>query len=380
MKAQILDTEALRAVAPISLHAYLRSQGWQKSAELGQRGVVYEKGGHPEIVAPAKKDLADYASAIARILRVLEIEEDRSQLAVLSDLEVSDVDLLRVRASHADSNGSLPLESGVELIRQSRDMLLAAACASVRPQRLFRSGGNKEATEYLDKVRLGQTERGSFVATLLSPVPPDLIANVQKSFWPEMESEPFGRKVTRRLVDALRASRDAISSINAGGNIEAFERVVPVGVSANLCSAVAKLIRDGQGTDISVNWAVTRPAPEQRAMIKFSDTDADVLEEATLVLTSREPRPNERILGFVTKLAREPNADEGTVTLKAVVDEKLTSVTMDLDKPQYSLAVRAHESRSLFVLEGDLDRVGQRWSLRNPRHVEPPSMDADESD
>ena len=48
-------------------------------------------------------------------------------------------------------------------------MLLAAACAARNPQPFYRAGSNKEAMDYMRRVKLGQTEHGSFVVTLLCP-------------------------------------------------------------------------------------------------------------------------------------------------------------------------------------------------------------------
>ena len=62
-------------------------------------------------------------------------------------------------------------------------MLLSAACSLSNPQPLYRAGANKEAREYLKQVRMGQTEQGSFVITLLSPVVPPRMQLGLSSDW-----------------------------------------------------------------------------------------------------------------------------------------------------------------------------------------------------
>ena len=73
-----------------------------------------------------------------------------------------------------ENNGSVLLDEGVELVSQAREMLLAAACATTTPQPVYRAGANRKAGEYMKRVRLGQTEHGSFAVTLMAPVPPML--------------------------------------------------------------------------------------------------------------------------------------------------------------------------------------------------------------
>ncbi len=380
MKVRIVDATALSAVAPKALHAYLRANDWEKVEAYGDKGDVYARPDAPEIVAPASSDFIDYAETLGRVISILSRTETRSELSILRDLSVADTDLIRVRAQEAEDDGSIGLEAGVELIQQSRNLLLAAACSASRPQRAYRAGKIREATEYLNDVRIGQTERGSFVVTLLSPVPPSLTPAAQGTFWPELQEEPFSRKVTRTLRDALHAVKEAVSLANRGDGIEAFESRVPKGVSANLCDAVAKLIVGGNGLDVSLAWALTRPAPERRVGVRFPRSDADILGEAAKVLREREPRPGERLQGFVTALAKGSEADLGRVTLKAMIDDKLSSVRIYFDPDDYKRVVEAHREWQPVSLEGDLQREGQRWKLLNPRDLMVLPEDPDDVD
>ena len=380
MKAVITDREALAAISTLSIHAYLKSQDWTRSDDLGDRGVVYIAADGNEVFAPGSDRLGDYAESVSSLLDVVARVEQRDELAVFRDLASSDRDVLRFRAPYADDDGSIDLTVGVELVEQCREALHAAACAAVAPKRSFRIGGNVKATDYIGSVRLGQTEHGSFVVTLLSPVPPLLDLGRQASLWHDPEDEPFSRQVTIKLSEAAKALRTAISEVGRGGNIEAFEKVVDKGVSANLCAAVAKFVEDGKGLDFSVTWARTRPTVRERMTAGFIPSDAEVLREAARVLRDREPRHNERIEGFVTALARDQAAREGRIRVKAIVDGKLTSVFAYLDQEMYGKAVHAHRDRVVFALEGDLERVGQRWSIRNPRHLSLADPEADDTD
>ena len=368
MSARSTPAEVLASVSPRALHAYL-GLGWHKVKPLGDRGDLYSRDGAPDIAAPASDHLADYVLAISQIVEILGSVEGRDPASVLRDLLVADVDLVRVRAAHTEEDGSVSVDDGVELVQQSRELLLAAACSVTRPQRAYRAGGIREAMEYLEQVRLGQTERGSFVVTMLSPVPPALGAPAQPGLWEEFEEQPFPRKVTRRLVAALEAVRDAVALANRGGDISEFEARVQLGVSANLCDAVARLAERGHKLDVSVSWALTRLTPRPRSRVDFTRADASVLKEAARILREREPRPGERLEGYVTHLTRGPDAQQGQVTIRAVVDGKMSSVRADFGPELYRRVVEAHLGRLSITLEGDLEREGQRWRLMRPRDL-----------
>lgn len=380
MRATLNDWDALCAISTASVHAYLKSQNWTRSKDFGDRGVVYALNDNFEVFAPGSHQLADYAESVSRVISVLAKAEDRDELAVYRDLASADRDLIRFRAPDADDDGSIDLDVGVDLVQQCRDALLAAACSASSPKRFFRSGSNSRATDYLKSVRLGQTEQGSFVVTMLSPVPPYLESSGQQLLSPVFAEEPFGRQVTRTLSEATKAVKAAIAEVGRGGNIEAFERVVDKGVSANLCTAIAKFVTDGKGLDFSLSWARTRPAPETRARAEFVLSDATVLAEAAKVLREKEPRQNERLNGFVTRLAREPDALEGRVSVSAFVDGKPAAVSVVLDKALYAVALSAHRDGDELILEGDLERQGQRWILNRPRNLESRQFEFEDSE
>jgi hypothetical protein len=170
------------------------------------------------------------------------------ELAIYKDLSGADRDVVRVRTADADDDGSVSLDTGVRLVTEAREMLLAAACAAQSPQPRYRAGANREAIEYMRRVRLGQTEQGSFVVTLLAPVPPLLQPQLDPA-WAALDDEPWERRVTRRLISALEASRNAAERA-LSGHPGAFERAVAQGVSANLCEAVANLIDQSSGVDL----------------------------------------------------------------------------------------------------------------------------------
>ena len=298
--------------------------------------------------------------------------------AILRDLTLAEFDLVRVRLPETAEDGSVPVAVGAALFQESRNLLLAAACSVSRPQRAFRAGRNQEAINYMNTVRLGQTEQGSFVANVLSPVPPNLIGQAELSTG--LPPEPFARKAVRRLVSGLRSAKEAVASVDRGDDISAFEQKVSQGVSANLCDAVANLLNydNRKSLDVSVSWSLIRQPPESRSQVVFEESDLLVLREASRILKDRQERPNEHIDGYVYALARGQAEHQGRVTLKGVVDGEMRSIRVDFAPPDYSRITEAHDQRRVVSLEGDLRRDGQRWVLDNPRDLEVETHDDDE--
>ena len=365
MEVSIHDREALLAVSPVALSAYARASGWRRGEPYRRHSDVYAGAGLPEILIPRNDNIADYASAVAALIAVFAEVADQDQLTVYRELVTADRDVIRVRAVDGEHDGSLPVDTGAALVSRSRDMVLAAACSLGESRPVYRAGANKEAVDYLRQVRLGQTEQGSFVVSLLSPVvsPP-----MQMSLmWDlnELES-PLARRVTARLTQALDATRQATDDTNRGKH-EAFPKSVDEGVSANLCDALAGLTGALSRIDVNVVWARTHLRDDPRWTVRFTAHDTPILLEASRVFRSHEPQPDIRLTGLVQVLKRDESASEGTVTLRTSIERQNRSVKAVLPQSEYLRAIEAHKAREPVVMRGDLEKAGRDWRLLNPR-------------
>jgi hypothetical protein len=208
MNAIIVDPETLGSVTPSAMISYATTEGWTRIERYGEHSDVYARVGGPELIIPGTAQLGDYSQVVAEVLNELARFEGRTELQVFKDLVGSDRDVIRVRAPEADGDGSVQVDDGVNIFAQAREILLSAACSANEPRPAYRTGKNKEATAYMNRVRLGQTEQGSFIVTLLAPVPPFLEPR-QPDFWPVQAEEPFDRLVTRYLADGLQAAHKA---------------------------------------------------------------------------------------------------------------------------------------------------------------------------
>ena len=172
--------------------------------------------------------------------------------------------------------------------------------------------------------------------------------------------------MTRRLSEALAATRDATESATAGDGT-AFVESIDCGVSANLCDALVKLIGPFPTLDISVAWARTRPINPPREVFRFAKADAAILREAARQFRNREPQPDTRLFGTVQRLRRDEDEASGTIYLRTSIDGQNRLVAVVLKKTEYDSAIQAHKERMPVILQGDLERSGQRWRLLNAR-------------
>ena len=280
MNGRMDDFDLVDTVAPKALSAYVEARGWKKTEPFGDLGASYSRGdGGVEVFVPTSRRLADFAIRTWETAGAIAEVEKRSRSEVLRDLLCADADRARIQLPKTQAGGALPIGDAERIIRESRNMLTAAACSASRPQPAFGAQDHKRALRHVEGARLSQTEGGGIVISLPTAV--------RASTDGGADDEPFARRSTRKLASGLKAMREAADFARRESDFSAFEEGAADGVSANLCDSVAKMVgkRNPVDIEISVTWALALPPPEESgAPIWFGGDDARILDEASRFL------------------------------------------------------------------------------------------------
>ena len=372
-----IPSEQFAALRPEDVQLYLRSRGWQPDPDATtDKAVVYRYPNEPdaEAIVPKSRELGDYAARLADVAGMLAAVEQRSLGQIVSDISGPPADILRLGIVESNATlGNLPLDEGIRLITGGRDLLLAAACSAHSPQPYYPRQSFKDAVEFVESCRLGQTERGSFVTKFIAPVP--ALVDRQRSFLDDEEvdvpQEPFARRSTIRLMEALSYVGDALET----GAPEKILEGVPRGVSANLCDAIKAMQPSGEQASlrIGISWSASRPRvpPALPPRVTFSQSSSGVLGEVSQQLRKRTTPQVDRVQGYVVELRADATLFEGfvgTVHLKADIGGKTARVKLMLsDKDQYVKACGAHTQGKPVSAAGVLQRGAKMYELREPR-------------
>lgn len=253
----------------------------------------------------------------------------------MHSLMATDRDVVRLRVGKSEE-GSVKLNEGVSLIQGARDMLLATACSLGKSKAVYRAGANRKEADLMSKIRLGQTDQGNFVVTLLMPTIPRPVS----SLLPDKldQDTPAEQHLTARLIEALTALRVAAERM-ASGEEDAFSDATTSGVSANLCDALVKIIDSFPTLDVSVSWARIRLKIAPNQTFRFGTNDAPLLQQMAHAFREHAPRPDTQLQGYVRRLTREEGEENGIIHLNASIDGKQLSVTAFLERQDYEQAV-----------------------------------------
>jgi hypothetical protein len=345
---------------PGDVRLYLSTRGWiPKRNGAADKAIEFRHPSFPgaELLLPLKREIGDFVLRMADIVVGLATIEQRPAWEILNDLSRPPGDVFRLRVVATDAElGNLPLEEGVRLLRGSRNLLLAAACSAIHPQVFHPQKVPREVRDFLSACRLGQTERGSFVATIITPVPPEIKSEL--SFM-----EPFARKVSTGLMSTLGFVSDAIQTGNPGQILQGVDR----GVSVNLCESLKAMKPSGDLSrlDISVTWAQTRgsiPDTVPRT-VSFPQESFSFIEEAARELRIRafaKPSVYEG-LPMRTERVRRPFTPEpvGRIVIATEVGGQPAKIKVDLAEGDFLRACDAFRDERRVAVTGVI-----RWEVK----------------
>jgi hypothetical protein len=362
------DEPTLNALSPRNVAGWLRMRGFEYQSNYGQYGAIFVRkvdGEDCEVILPTSSQVRDFGRRMTELINDLADAEDRSPNDILTDLTLAPFDVIHVRSPDADDYGSVRLSAGLQMHEDARNLVLAAAnaAASPVPRRSWRGRRFEEVSAYLDNVRLGQSQRGSFILTVLSPwdFTPESVPSL------DLSETTFGRRVTRSLASALKATESAIRDSVARG-AKPLADAYKDGVSWNFCQALARLAREGEGIEVAVAWSPVQPENAPVA-IRLKREDASILMEAAQLLASQWEEPEVRLEGLVAAIAEAPERFDGSAVLETVFSGTVRKVRVSFGEAERLTIYDAAKEKRWIQVVGDLHRDGQRLSLLNPRDI-----------
>jgi hypothetical protein len=335
---------------------YARLHGWQRVDQVRGRIALFERADRPleQLIVPLDPT-ADYAQRIGDVVSRLAKAEARSPQAVLADLLSVGDDTLRISvASPLAAAGELPLDTALEFLAGARLSVLAAAHSVLSPRRHHPRLSRAEAETVVAACRLGQTERGSFTATIRCPLLPS-----------PGEPEPVDAEpLPRRSLSLLLSSVTYLIAAIEGDRLEAaLEEDQAPSISANLCEALLSMQAVDQDASITlaVTWSLRRPAPTPHPVVVRKE-HVPALEQASRLLRPARSSARATFVARVDTLDGDPTDSghpQGQVTLLTYHDGEPVRARVTLDVDDYATAGRAHMNGVYLQLEG-LFRAGRR--------------------
>ncbi len=245
MKTILREKEMLQALRPTDIALYLRAKHWIQDPQSRALGTSARKRSCPD-----KHGGRGLQPAYRRLVTNVALVEQRSAHSVRRSAHHR----IRCAAEYRGSRDACPSSNMHKSLRKQESLSFRGCRACFLATRK-----PTKAMEHVRRVRIGQSERGSYIVTVLCRVTPLLHKQTNLPF---TESEEiFERQVTLMLARSLQALEHAAREAATHQEYAVFAQAIPEGVSANLCDAVAGFWEMKTSNAKSVlSWSPTRPA------------------------------------------------------------------------------------------------------------------------
>ncbi|MBU0654240.1 MAG: hypothetical protein KJ914_03805 [Gammaproteobacteria bacterium] len=369
IRANITDNVILKNIQSNDVEFYLLKRSWSKIKQIAG-SVIYDSPDKKlRIWVPLAGGLEeDFVLSMGKLLNSLSAYEDRSQLDIAEDFDIFHVgDVIRVGSEDPldKTSSTFPLYSAAQLIEQAKQVLLTgASIATIKDPKknraFFGSRKPNDALEYMKSVRLGQTERGSYIIKLISPLPNDL-KETQFNLELVPEKPPFERLAVEKTFLGLSSLKDVLVETKKMGKFyfEPFFERINDGINADLCEAIVGK-PDGSNKNplnFSVSWspAFRISTPEHiSTRIEFPVEYFSYISQAAQEFRKKEPE-NIKFYGYVITLHQDKDSDVGDVTVATHIEGVPKKIRMTLASYDHQVAIKAYEKRDEVQVIGVLD-------------------------
>lgn len=316
-----------------------------------------------DILIPTRPGLRDYDLRIRDALRDLMAVSDVAPSEMRTLLRNPDYQIFRVRARPGSDITSLPFDEGIGLLESSKSLIRASAITALgnnyRP--VIRGRAPVLAENYMDRVKIGQTDVGSYVFTLLLPL--------DQEEQPYEEVDVAGEivrhsSVVEALVDGMKiAERMQETGRAPEAKLKASRH------SANFFESLYEIVDWSDSVSLEI---VDRHDSEDRILhaSEFGPQSLAVFKKAASIINPEEPRDFVTITGTITRLS-EPNLRrKGSLDLRTRIKKRVRSVRITFGFEDRETVIRAFKEKEKVALKvsGNLtvERSG-RFRLESPR-------------
>jgi hypothetical protein len=348
------------SVAPSDVAQWLATQGW---SQIGRLGDVASRWGNDRyaVVVPLLRASADFDLRWVEMLDGLSEALDTDPEGIVLAVTKAGSDIAEFRAAGDGSiDDSIPLGDAAVFIESVRRLLQASANSTLQPRSYYGHSLPEAARDHARNVRMGQTRRGSYIVPVISRVPilePD--DEEDAILFEDVAYQPFARSAMLRLRQGLTALRDLTSPTSKMSGSQITESV-GLGVSSELCDAVASTLETDSVArlDVSFSWAERLPVSRAREAdhVELDSAVAARVRRVADILKGETVIGRQTLVGYVKRVERGETDEVGRVTLRVLDNDKARNVWLDLNDAEYHAAGEANIDRRTVSVSGTLLR------------------------
>lgn len=350
--------------------SWMVQHGWRETSE-GAAGWMWSNNQLNANVG-VQRDLDADVDAQQSLVTRLARHHHLDQKLVSDAIATWQIDTAFLRAANeyviADT---IPLVAGATMLESARQMYRSAATAAIRLRANINGSYSKVGDEVLRDVRMGHTQRGSYIVPIhvrvghaKKPDEPVIPGSETKEVVDAVESA--NRRTTRTFAQAIGSIEREVVRPDRAPRGEAIDRLVAHGVTREFVTAVTRTLDQSavSSIDARFRWAGAQPAPRGvPGRVEIPAAAAPVLHEVIEELKNRRPPRQELYTGPVVVVAREPDESVTRFAIRTSSHGHPSLVEASTKEP-LAVVTRWMNDRTIVQLRGTVTRTGAGLIIR----------------
>jgi hypothetical protein len=334
-----------------AIRAFLRANGYTYRERWGgylERFSRKMRSREENVLIPSQRDISDFERRVAEALDALSRQLEIPYDTLIRNVANSNYEIIRIRVNEGNDQNTIPYDTTMDLLKGGFALIDSSAALTVSHEHLPIIRGRRPdvVRRYLDDVRVGQTEVGSFVLTLLMPMGVDM-SGLEL---PAHLGEGFGSRVSETFASSLTAAEEAVRAPRPLPN----RTLINNGVTANFSGGIARMLEAVGDVSIGLSKFAGAQNLSKGQTSRFSSADAEKLRDIEQRLT---PKENE-----------EPFTATGTIVVNCDVHGEQRQVRTRFERGDRPTVVHAIEQKAqVFVeIDGYLISKSGHFQLERP--------------
>lgn len=356
------------------LQQYLTGRSWTKYPSKKGDKVFFRKEDNnnvSEIIIPLTRDFSDYENAILNAINLIAKYEQRDPIQLINDLLLPPADQIRFRVNNTRTkDGLISLSEGFMLLDSAKKSLLATAHDILKPEIYHKRLFLKDAQQFIDSCMMGQTERGSFIASIVCPIGNNSTDDKyqQLSLFDSLNdlTTSFTRQVTTKLMKSIGHVKSVIEN-QSHADLENNEAI-----SANFLESLIEMGEYGENEEIQImcSWSPTAPQQDSSAPTSVTMTRDYILPLERIVEHIRERNADEigEFVGRISEVKADPDAStrsDGQIIFNCIGESGAIKTKVTLKKDDFQQALIAFEQGKNIKILGMLRMSGRSKIIEN---------------
>lgn len=362
-------SSTLKQITPTALEQYILAKGFKFVEQWGAFESRYNRtdnGTSQELVVPTTNDVDDFTVRTAEVISKLSSFSDQDVMTVLRNIAAFGYDIFRIKINEGRLSTSLIIDDAIDTLYNGLELVESSAAVvnAGHPIKSIRGRRPNSVREYIDSVRMGQTEEGSFILTLLLPV----AFSDQNPSLPKTVNEPFGRLVSDKFEETLTAAKQ-LSKKNGAAD---YETAFNAGLTSNFSHALTKIVERTGKVGLNISSGNSDTSPRKVYNTKFKERDAEVFEKFSTKYSEDEIHIRTEVVGTITNIQEANLRSPGSVTLSAKVDGITKNIKLPFTHSDRDTIIRAFDQKSEKYLSasGIITKNGNRYVLEQSSNLQ----------